>query len=267
MKDQVLKQRSVSAIIFSIVVLTLIFWSPNGHYVLLSLVALGIAYELNIMVKTGASTMWISLTLMAFFIGFMGTKVGLFSSGTLLGIGTGFHLLLAINVIRNIHLNLNKAMLMWPVIFPGIATLLYFDYIQTTVDYSYKPLLGLILLIWVSDSAAYLVGRKLGKRKLLERVSPNKTIEGFLGAGFFSFLAGAILYYLLDYKSLAFWLCAGLIVWLYGTMGDLYQSFVKRQYGVKDSGNFIPGHGGMWDRFDSFIFTIPFYLFLIKIFS
>lgn len=267
MIDQVLKTRALSAIIFAVVVLSLVYWSPIGHYILFGIIAIGIAYELAVMTQTNRIIMFVSLILMTSFVVFMTLRSDAFSNELLLGLGCTFHFMFAFNVIRNVSLDYRKAMIIWPIIFPGIATLMYLAYIHTSFIYSYKPLLGLILLLWLSDSAAYLVGRKIGKNKLFERVSPNKTIEGFLGAGVFCLLGGVILAYTINYQTLSFWLTAAILVWLCGTMGDLYQSFVKRQCGVKDSGNLIPGHGGMWDRFDSFIFTIPFYLLLLNVFS
>ncbi|NNK87673.1 MAG: phosphatidate cytidylyltransferase, partial [Flavobacteriaceae bacterium] len=129
----------------------------------------------------------------------------------------------------------------------------------------YKPqiLLGSFILVWTNDSFAYLVGRTLGKQKLFPRISPNKTVEGFLGGLFFSCVAS---YFIAEYSgSLSFnnWLILAIIVSVFGTLGDLVESKFKRQAGVKDSGIIMPGHGGLLDRLDSIIFATPFiYLFL-----
>ena len=130
---------------------------------------------------------------------------------------------------------------------------------------SYKPeiLLGAFILVWTNDSFAYLVGRALGKQKLFPRISPNKTVEGFLGGLFFSCIAS---YFIAKYSgSLSFnnWLIMAIIISVFGTLGDLVESKFKRQAGVKDSGIIMPGHGGLLDRLDSIIFATPFiYLFL-----
>lgn len=138
------------------------------------------------------------------------------------------------------------------------------------IDYnSYNPivLLGLFVMIWVNDTFAYLVGKSIGKHKLMERVSPNKTIEGFLGGLVFALIAAYIISkysVILDLKD---WLIIGIITVVFGTIGDLVQSKFKREAGVKDSGTILPGHGGVLDRLDSVIFAAPFvfyYLMLIQ---
>lgn len=124
-------------------------------------------------------------------------------------------------------------------------------------------LLGVFILIWVNDSAAYLVGKNLGKQKLFPSISPKKTVEGFLGGLFFACISS---YFIAKYTgTLRFtpWLILAIIVSVLGTFGDLIESKFKRQAGVKDSGIIMPGHGGLLDRLDSIIFAAPFiYLFL-----
>ena len=112
--------------------------------------------------------------------------------------------------------------------------------------------------IWICDSAAYFIGRKFGKRKLLERVSPKKTIEGAI-AGFIAstiFFPLAAIFLLPDFNFI-YSLLLGLIVGIFGQVGDLIESKLKRDADVKDSSNLIPGHGGILDRFDSIIFVSP----------
>ncbi len=124
-------------------------------------------------------------------------------------------------------------------------------------------LLGGFILIWVNDSAAYLVGKNFGKQKLFLSISPKKTVEGFLGGLFFACISS---YFIAEYtETLRFtsWLILAIIVSVLGTFGDLIESKFKRQASVKDSGVIMPGHGGLLDRLDSIIFAAPFiYLFL-----
>jgi phosphatidate cytidylyltransferase len=118
---------------------------------------------------------------------------------------------------------------------------------------------GILVLIWVNDTMAYITGSLLGKRKLIERVSPNKTIAGTIGGIIFCVVAAIIISKYFSHKySLIDWISIGLIVGIFGTFGDLVESLLKRTAGVKDSGKIMPGHGGLLDRFDSFIFVIPF---------
>lgn len=133
-----------------------------------------------------------------------------------------------------------------------------FNYINTTI-------LGVFILIWVNDSFAFLIGKNFGKNKLLERISPNKTIEGFLGGMVFTFIASFILANQFNSLSQTQWVVIAGIVSIFGVLGDLIESMFKRQAGVKDSSNFIPGHGGFLDRFDSVIFAAPFIFIYLQL--
>jgi len=123
--------------------------------------------------------------------------------------------------------------------------------------YDVKYLLGGIILIWCNDVFAYLTGRMLGKHKLIERVSPNKTIEGTAGGLLFAILA-SLLYAWLNDEPLLAWAGFGLLCGICATIGDLVESVMKRSLGVKDMGNIMPGHGGVLDRFDALMFAAPF---------
>ncbi|KRB55880.1 phosphatidate cytidylyltransferase [Flavobacterium sp. Root186] len=133
-----------------------------------------------------------------------------------------------------------------------------------TNDYNPKIIIGLFVLIWTNDTFAYLVGKSIGKHKLFERVSPKKTIEGFLGGMVFAAFAGFLISKLyiqpnpaFSGKSILIWTIIALIVSIFGTIGDLIESKFKRIAGIKDSGSIMPGHGGILDRLDSVIFVAP----------
>lgn len=131
------------------------------------------------------------------------------------------------------------------------------------IDYNPNILLGAFLLIWTNDSFAYLVGKNFGKQKLFEKISPKKTVEGFLGGLFFASLASYFIAKFTNTLNFTHWLILSIIISVFGTLGDLIESKFKRQAGVKDSGIIMPGHGGLLDRLDSIIFAAPFiYLFL-----
>ena len=128
----------------------------------------------------------------------------------------------------------------------------------------FQPLMiGTILLIWVSDIGAYFVGKSIGKHKLMPSISPGKTKEGFLGAGMCTLLISYVLFSILGEFSFRSWALIGLSVWLFGSMGDLVESKIKRSLNIKDSSNILPGHGGFLDRFDGFYFCLPFVVFVI----
>lgn len=131
-------------------------------------------------------------------------------------------------------------------------------------EYTSLLVASILALIWINDTFAFIVGKSIGKHKLLERISPNKTVEGFVGGLVFCCIASVLFYYFTDLLSLQLWLTIAIVTSVFGTLGDLIQSQLKRQAGVKDSGRIMPGHGGLYDRLDSIIFAAPFlYLFLI----
>lgn len=119
-------------------------------------------------------------------------------------------------------------------------------------------LIGIILLIWANDTFAYLGGSLFGRHKMIARVSPGKTWEGTIIGVVITFGLSFLVKDLLNAGTENFWLMAGLIVPIMATLGDLLESVLKRQAGVKDTGNVLPGHGGILDRFDSLIFVSPF---------
>ncbi|MCB0466638.1 MAG: phosphatidate cytidylyltransferase [Aequorivita sp.] len=142
------------------------------------------------------------------------------------------------------------------------------------IDGKFMPelIVAVFILVWSNDTFAYLIGSKFGKNKLLERISPKKTIEGFIGGMLGALLAGIVIFKVLENYSpldaekypLWAWIAMAIIVSVFGTIGDLIQSKFKRQAGVKDSGIIMPGHGGLYDRLDSIIYASPFvYTFLL----
>jgi phosphatidate cytidylyltransferase len=125
--------------------------------------------------------------------------------------------------------------------------------------------LGMFLLIWTNDTFAYLSGRVAGKTKLIERISPNKTWEGTIGGVIFTLILGAVLgYFNNDY---VFWIPAAAIIAPCASIGDLFESVIKRNLGIKDSGNILPGHGGILDRFDATLMAVPFFFLWYSIYN
>ncbi|MFT4659818.1 MAG: phosphatidate cytidylyltransferase [Patiriisocius sp.] len=123
--------------------------------------------------------------------------------------------------------------------------------------------LSMFILIWSNDTGAYLSGRALGKNKLFLRISPNKTIEGLIGGGIAAVCVSLILAKYLLIAPFIELIVMALLVFIFANLGDLVESMLKRNYGTKDSGNIIPGHGGILDRFDAVLLTIPvIYIFL-----
>ena len=124
-------------------------------------------------------------------------------------------------------------------------------------DETYHLILAFFVIIWSSDSFAYLTGVNFGKNKLFERISPKKSWEGFFGGFIASLIVGYIfsLYYS-DFSMIS-WIGFAAVINISGVYGDLIQSKFKRSLGLKDSGSILPGHGGILDRFDAVFVTIP----------
>jgi len=126
-------------------------------------------------------------------------------------------------------------------------------------DATYRPLLplSLIALVWVNDTFAYLTGTWIGKHRMTPRLSPGKTWEGFFGGLAFTLIGGGIIYAISAHYRLTEWLLLSLIIPVFGLWGDLFESRLKRDRNLKNTGNLLPGHGGILDRFDSLFFSAP----------
>jgi phosphatidate cytidylyltransferase len=128
-------------------------------------------------------------------------------------------------------------------------------------------IIGFFILIWANDTGAYLTGMSFGRHKLMERISPKKTWEGFVGGIIIAALAAWFLSGWLGVVDKLHWIIIALIVSIAGTYGDLIESMLKRSTGVKDSGSIMPGHGGFLDRFDSAIVSFPLVYLFISLFG
>jgi len=263
--NQKLLTRTKSALIFGVVVIGLLSFSYWTNLLFLALVTICCYYELQMLKPRRLNQIEFN-EIMITVISLLFVVVAIWKAPDDLEMGISYCLLLsipyAILAIANLYSSLRyfnyvkylrqhaEIYILYPMI---IATLL----IQRGENFNYF-LLKVILLIWICDSGAYLVGSRIGKNKLFPSVSPNKTMEGSLGAGIFTLLGAFTISTYFDSGNHMYWLLLGLVVWIFGTYGDLVQSKIKRQFGIKDTGNIMPGHGGFLDRFDSFIFVWPF---------
>jgi phosphatidate cytidylyltransferase len=134
---------------------------------------------------------------------------------------------------------------------------------------SFSPgiIIGFFILIWANDTGAYLTGITFGRRRLMERISPKKSWEGFFGGVVLAALVAWMLSGWLGVIDTAHWIIVSVIVSVAGTYGDLVESMLKRSLGVKDSGTIMPGHGGFLDRFDSAILSFPLVYLFITLFG
>ena len=147
-----------------------------------------------------------------------------------------------------------------------LLLLIGYQFQPLTDSYDSTLILAIFVMIWVNDTAAFFFGSLIGKHRFIERISPKKTIEGLIFGLFFTIITGLVFSrYHLEFSTF-FWVGFAIIVSIFGTLGDLFESLIKRTYNVKDSGDLLPGHGGILDRIDSLLLEIPaIYLYLMTL--
>ncbi|MEC1179320.1 phosphatidate cytidylyltransferase [Metasolibacillus meyeri] len=164
-------------------------------------------------------------------------------------------LLLVYSVIVKNHFTFDDvAFVILSTLYVGIG----FYYFIETREAGLVFVIFALLIVWTTDSGAYFIGRRFGKNKLWPEISPNKTVEGFVGGIAVAVMAAVIMQLIVPFNIS--WLLLIIIVIvssIFGQMGDLVESAIKRHYDVKDSGTILPGHGGILDRFDSLLFVLP----------
>ncbi len=133
-------------------------------------------------------------------------------------------------------------------------------------NYNYEIILGVLLILWASDSGAYFAGVRYGRRKLFERISPKKSWEGAVGGAVLAFGFGYMISQNFDIIPEWQWLIITALVIVGGIYGDLVESLLKRSIEIKDSGDTLPGHGGFLDRFDGLLLSAPFFVPFLKLF-
>jgi phosphatidate cytidylyltransferase len=129
---------------------------------------------------------------------------------------------------------------------------------ENITEYRFDLLLGYLILLWLFDTGAYIIGSLIGKHKLMEKISPAKTWEGLIGGIIIAIGIAFILSLVFDIVTRTDWVVISIITVITGTLGDLFESGIKRNASIKDSGSILPGHGGILDRIDSVLLSVPF---------
>lgn len=158
-------------------------------------------------------------------------------------------------------LNVSVAIFGW--IYLLIPFLLVSNMVEVKMN-GFPIIIGMFILIWTNDTFAYLSGRFFGKTKLIERISPKKTWEGTIGGFIMTILFAAVIGYFTN--QMLFWIVAGMLIAPAANIGDLFESIIKRNLNIKDSGNILPGHGGILDRFDAMLFAGPIFFIWVMIY-
>ncbi|MGX7106661.1 phosphatidate cytidylyltransferase [Hutsoniella sourekii] len=265
-----MRQRSVSAIIA--IILFVPFVIKGGGYFAFCMAVLGIVAIYEFIKMSGLS--------------FMDYGIGLIASFGMLALLIPNYLLPA--PLATIHLDyffyLSTVFLLLLMViknqkiaFADITGIIFamiyigygFGFLVQIRELGILTILYQFLVVWSTDIGAYVFGRQFGKRKLAPHISPNKTIEGSLGGIALSTVIGIIYVNLFNPNFVMLtnvWILT-IVMSIMGQLGDLVESMIKRHFKVKDSGNFMPGHGGVLDRFDSMIFTSFIFMMWLNIFS
>jgi phosphatidate cytidylyltransferase len=266
-----LKTRAISAAIFAVVMLFGLLYNALSFKILFTIIAIGAIHELiNICIgkeEKNSGTRKIFYTLLACIPLLLVWSESFDLSKCI------YLLMLCISVVFIAELYMQSV---YPFQNVGVITLSVF-YVALPIvglillsnkdgNFSNHLAVGLLFLTWSNDTGAYFAGSKFGKNKFFPRISPNKTWEGTIGGGLLCIITAIIFSRLFTEYCIIDWIVFGLIVSVFGSLGDLVESMLKRSFDIKDSGNIMPGHGGFLDRFDAFIFILPFVCFYFKFF-
>ena len=262
-------QRAVTGVLFVIVLVGCILYSPLSFGILFTIISVLSVHEFAQLVSK-SSEVSINKTITA--LGGAYLFLALMSFCTQQSVGARVFLpylgLLLYMMITELYLKKKNPTGNWAysmlsqlyVALPfALLNVLAFQNSPETGSVTYNPILPLsiFVFIWLSDTGAYCVGSLIGKNRLFERISPKKSWEGSIGGGIFSIASSLGFAHFFPFMSEWQWVGLAIVVVIFGTWGDLTESLMKRQLGIKDSGNILPGHGGMLDRFDSALMAIP----------
>lgn len=262
-------QRAVTGVLFVIVLVGCILYSPLSFGILFTIISALSVHEFAQLVSK-SSEVSINKTITA--LGGAYLFLALMSFCTQQSVGARVFLpylgLLLYMMITELYLKKKNPTGNWAysmlsqlyVALPfALLNVLAFQNSPETGSVTYNPILPLsiFVFIWLSDTGAYCVGSLIGKNRLFERISPKKSWEGSIGGGIFSIASSLGFAHFFPFMPGWQWVGLAIVVVIFGTWGDLTESLMKRQLGIKDSGNILPGHGGMLDRFDSALMAIP----------
>jgi len=257
--------RSISGILYVLVVVFSMYTSRELFMILFLILGLQTLKEFKILIHLKHFIPYLLLPISLLLISYFYPD---YPGDIILYTYLGISLLVSILLAKDVQSTKNSLLLKKQKYIPTMLYIISGFVFLTLIPFSkgvFKPeiIVGVFVLIWCNDTFAYIIGKSLGKNKLLERVSPKKTIEGFFGGILGAVIASFIIFNVLDIYTLPVWISLAVIISVCGSIGDLVQSNYKRQAGVKDSGNVMPGHGGLYDRLDSAIYASPFiYAFL-----
>lgn len=253
--------RAITGFFFIAVLIAAVFWGEISFVVFFSLIGLGSLYEFYSLISTKDVKPNIILGCLSAAV--IAVVCGLYY----LGIFVDLKLWICIPLVALLFITAlfqkrklpfeDLSFSLLGIVYACVPFLFFtgLGFIQGT----YNPFIpmGFLILLWTNDTGAYLSGRSLGRHKLFERISPNKTWEGFIGGVLLAVIVSCCLAYYFGVLSLVQWISMAVVIGVFGTLGDLVESMLKRSLGVKDSGRILPGHGGLLDRFDGLLLAAP----------
>ncbi len=252
--------RSISGLIYIGIFLSAIFFSEFGYiYATLMLAFATITcWEFNKIIKVNNIRAYFQLAIVAYFtyLSISQTERSEIFYLFIALITLASHLFLTRNLFKLKTINENSILKQQLPLLYVILPFCLLTLIPFIIEKTYNPFIifGILVIIWSNDTFAYVFGKNFGKRKLFEKISPKKTIEGFLGGLFSGVIVSIILSIYTNTLNITHWIILSIIISIFGSIGDLVASKFKREANVKDSSNLIPGHGGFLDRLDSLIF-------------
>ncbi len=266
--------RSITGLVFASAMIGAFWWGPTATAVLFLLWTFVGSHEFYQLTGASSHRAWGGIILgVAFYIYFflIGSDVLTFQHLVFLLPVVVILLSLELVVLRP-HFALDFARVLMGWVYVALPMSLISSYAFIPGEYSFWLPISFFAMLWVNDSGAYAVGRAIGRTKLFEKVSPKKTWEGFIG-GLVATVACGFVFAQLEIVSADLvlmttnhWIVLAIIISVFGTIGDLVESHLKRTANVKDSGVLIPGHGGVLDRFDGYLLAMPMaytYVYLI----
>jgi phosphatidate cytidylyltransferase len=266
--------RTITGLVLVLVMLTAILVSEYSYAILFLVILIGALTEFSGLFQQSEvrPNIWLSyiVSLALFSISFFIAK-GILEPRFLLVILPLLLMIMAAEMYRKIEKPVeNIAATIFSIIYLALplslVSFLVFPENMNGRGYTPKLLVALFAIIWIYDSGAYLFGVSIGKHRLLERISPKKSWEGAIGGTLTAVVASCFIPNFIPEIHITHWITISILIVVSSTFGDLTESMFKRYFGIKDSGNILPGHGGVLDRFDSLFFAAPVVVTYLKLF-
>jgi len=267
--------RTITGIVLVVVMLTAILASSYSYAILFLIILIVSIHEFTNLFKESEvrpNRYFSYLVSIVLFIATFLIAKGIIEIKYFLGVLPFFLMIMAAELYRKKDKAVeNIAVTIFSIIYLAIPIslinfLVFPEILLSGKAYTPKLLIALFSLIWIYDSGAYLVGVSIGKHRLFERISPKKSWEGAIGGTLIAITASYFISGFIPEIKLTHWIAISVLTVVSSTFGDLTESMFKRYFGIKDSGNILPGHGGVLDRFDSLFFAAPVFVVYLKLF-